>query len=402
MIVAAALAAVALAAGGDLSLLREQLPQIHPNPYAAQPKAAFDEAADLLRTKLPSLNDDETAVAFMRLVASLGVRNGHTGIFPLDPGNRIAFHEYPLLPYEFADGVVVVGQVGGDDLVGARIAAVGGVPIAQVLDRIAPLVPHDNEATVRNFRFMYLMNQEVLHGLGLSPQFRFVMRDGTTSERELTAVPAAAYSRALGGLRLFPVGAAHARDRASATRVSLLAGGRVVYLAYNTATAYVGDDAARIAKLAARKRVRRIVVDLRNNSGGDNHTYPVLIETLRRLAVKQHRQLVVIAGRTTFSAAANFLGDLEAAARYLLVGEDSGGSPNLYGDVTPLDLPQTGLRVEVARIWWVKSRRGARDPRVTFHPDVSVDVASAQWLAGRDPALSAALAAPFAKAHAVH
>ena len=147
--------------------------------------------------------------------------------------------------------------------------------------------------------------------------------------------------------------------------------------------------------------VTRVVVDLRNNRGGDNQTYPPLVDALQALA-GQGKEIVVLAGRATFSAAANFMGDLEAATTYLLVGENSGGAPNLYGDVTPLDLPKTGLRVEVATTWWVKSKLGAKDPRVTFHPDVVVRPTAKAWFAGEDPALEAALTEPFSKAHAVH
>ena len=159
--------------------------------------------------------------------------------------------------------------------------------------------------------------------------------------------------------------------------------------------------AARITRLASKPEVRRVVVDLRNNLGGDNHTYPPLIAALQRLAHK-HKQIVVLAGRWTFSAAANFMGDLEKATRYLLVGEDSGGAPNLYGDVTPLDLPATGLRIEIAAIWWVKSKLGENDPRVTFHPDVVVPPTAKSWFAGRDVARHMAFTAPFSKAHRIH
>ena len=133
---------------------------------------------------------------------------------------------------------------------------------------------------------------------------------------------------------MWPNGVTHAADRRAAARVSLLEHGRVVYLAYNETTVDMRPIAARLARLAAAPAVTRVVVDLRNNLGGDNNTYPPLIDELQRLA-RHHKQIVVLAGRDTFSAAANFMGDLEAATKYLLVGEDSGGAPNLYGDVGP-------------------------------------------------------------------
>ena len=298
---------------------------------------------------------------------------------------------------------VLAGAAG--DLVGARVTAVGGIPIEQVLEQVAPLVPHDNETTgVELFRAMYLLNEDVLDGLGIAPQFDFTLADGDEVERTPAAVSAGAYSQAFHGLgtRMWPNGTAHLRDRHAATRVSLLSNRRVVYLAYNTTTVETYRLAGRVTRLASKPKVRRVVVDLRNNLGGDNHTYPPLIAALRRLAHKQHKRIVVLAGRATFSAAANFMADLEKAARYLLVGEDSGGAPNLYGDVTPLDLPETGLRIEVAAIWWVKSKLGENDPRVTFHPDVVVPPTAKSWFAGRDVALHAALTAPFSKAHSVH
>ena len=357
MIRVAALMAAALLVGygADLTLVQQQLPDIHPNVDTQ----AFNAAADQLGSELGTDTSDQAVVGFMKLVASLG----------------------------------------------DRLTAVGGVPIDEVLAQVKPLVPHDNETSgVELFRPMYLLNEEVLDGLGITPQFDFTLPNGDLVERTPAAVSAGAYSQAFGGLgfRMWPNGNAHARDRDAATRVSLLARGRVVYLAYNTTTVQTTRIASRVARLASKPRVRRVVVDLRNNLGGDNNTYPPLIDALRRLAHKRHKRIVVLAGRYTFSAAANFMGDLEAACRYLLVGEDSGGAPNLYGDVAPLDLPETGLRIEVATIWWVKSKLGPKDPRVTFHPDVVVPPTAKAWFAGRDPALHAALTAPFSKAHAVH
>ena len=392
--------AVGQAFDTDLTLLQQQLPQIHPQVDVQ----AWDAAVAQFRDKLPTLNDDQADVGFMELVASLGDRNGHTGIFPLDPGNGRAFHEYPFLVYEFADGLYVIGQLGGHDLVGAHLTAVGGMPIAQVLARVQPLVPRDNETSgIRNVDGMYLLSEEVLSGLGITPSFDFTLRNGSEVERTPTPVSTRAYSRAFDGIGppMWPNGAAYAADRRAETRLSLLAHRHVVYLAYNTTTVDTSTVAARVVRLASKPTVRRVVVDLRNNRGGDNRTYPPLIHALKRLA-RKHKKLVVLAGRATFSAAANFMGDLEAKTRYLLVGEDSGGAPNLYGDVEPLDLPKSGLRVEIATRWWVKSRLGADDPRVTFHPDVVVAATARSWFAGHDPALEAALTARFSKAHTVH
>ena len=105
----------------------------------------------------------------MRLGAMPGVRDGHTGIFPLNPANRRLLHAYPIRMYTFADGTYVVGQAGGSDLLRARVVAVGGHPIEDVIAAVSPLVPHDNDSTLMLRVTTYLNTPEVLHGLGLVP-----------------------------------------------------------------------------------------------------------------------------------------------------------------------------------------------------------------------------------------
>jgi hypothetical protein len=69
-----------------------------------------------------------------------------------------------------------------------------------------------------------------------------------------------------------------------------------------------------------------------------------------------------------------------------------GGSPNLYGNPRDFLLLHSGIDVGVATQYYVGSRPD--DPRLTIPPDVSVGLTSADYFAGRDPALQAALRVP--------
>jgi predicted esterase len=171
-----------------------------------------------------------------------------------------------------------------------------------------------------------------------------------------------------------------------------LAGGRVFYLGYNDARTYTRAAARRLLAAAKAKRLRAVVVDLRNNPGGDNNTYAELVDALRR--VSKSKRVVVILSRATFSAAENFATEVERVAQPIFVGEPSGGSPNLYGDVNSTLLPVSRVMLRVAGIYWQKST--ADDPRVAIEPHVPVDLSSWDFFAGRDPVLSAALEAAVA------
>jgi hypothetical protein len=132
-------------AAADVRELGASIEQMHPDPYRAISKAQFEAAVEDLATRTPELSRDEILVGMLRIVALLGPRNGHTGIFPADPSNARELHLYPLRLYDFPDGLFVV-DAADRSLVHDRLVSVNGMPLDQVLARVRPLVPRDNES----------------------------------------------------------------------------------------------------------------------------------------------------------------------------------------------------------------------------------------------------------------
>ncbi len=264
-----------------------------------------------------------------------------------------------------------------------------------------PLVTRDNDWTIRQRLPGWLMTAEVLHGLRVTETpgtaaFGFVLPNGERRDLTLAPIDVDAFG-ARYGFNSAPVVRGRPplwlRQAATPLTISTLQHGRIVYVSYKRVTVQTGAAAQRILRLAKAKRFRRVIVDVRLNGGGDNHTYIPLLAALRGRAVNRYARPVVLMGRATFSAAQNFISELEQRPRPVFVGEPSGGSPNLYGDNRPIDLPGLGLTAFVPQIYWVKSRPD--DPRVQIEPDVLVDLGSADFFAGRDPVLAAALALPL-------
>jgi peptidase S41-like protein len=388
-------------AAGDVRLLMSQIRQIHPNPFHATPEPVFQAAADELAARAPSLGDDELLVELMRFSSLLGERDGHSGIFPLD-SNRRVLHLFPLFLYKFRDGLFVVSAPGNRGLIGSKLIAIDGIPANELEQKVRPLVPRDNEAT-RTDRFMsFMLTAEVLHGLGLRPgtgPATFTLQRPGQAARDVVLAPvtAGAYLNRMkpefpSFVYALPRRAAplYLRRRGTAHYVTTLAKGRIVYIGYNLTLGSTFELAQRVSKLAKRRQVRRVIVDVRLNPGGDNHTYVPLLAALRRKTVNRPGRLVVLIGRSTFSAAQNFITELERKTRATFIGETSGGSPNLYGDVQRVELPSAGVTVNVAAIWWQKSF--AADTRVAIEPKVFVPLSSTAFFRGKDPVLVTAIA----------
>lgn len=392
-VLAGSTAAAPPAVAQDVELYLAELERIHPNPYHAVSRAEYRAAADRLIARLPQLGDDELYVELLRLVALLGERDGHANASPLS-GHRRTLHLYPIATYEFADGVYVVAAPGRPALVGKRLLAIDGRPLPDVLRLVDPLVTYDNALTRAAHRNAYLVSAEVLHGLGVTPSARAATFTVEGAETELAAVTADAYVRSmrsafpnyLDGMpkRTRPL---LVRHRGASRWVTTLDRGRVVYFVYNTVQGDPTATADRILRLSRRPKTRRVVVDLRNNGGGNIFTYPYLLDTLASPAVS--RKLVVLIGRTTYSAAVHFAVDLDRRTRARFVGEPTGGSPNHYSDTDPVSLPVSGYTINVPRIYYEKQ---PGRPGLQLEPDVAVPFTGRDFFAGRDPVLGRALA----------
>ena len=273
------------------------------------------------------------------------------------------------------------------------MTAIGGTPIDEVVELVRPLVPHDNESGFRWLLPEYLTTAEVLRGLGVveGDTATFSFADG--SEAALEPVDAGEVASTLGGAPA-PLPTDHdpvwLRDLATDQWLTTLEGGKVVYLGYRLTTGPTHDTAERLFALARKPGVRRVIVDVRLNHGGDNTTYGPLLDVLARPVVQ--RKLVVLTGRSTFSAAGNFVADVDRATSARFVGEPAGGAPSQWGDSIAIMLERTGLTVHVATVYWEFGPPG--DKRQETPVDVRVEPTAADFFAGRDPVLARALALP--------
>jgi hypothetical protein len=376
-------------AGSDIRNLLVELEQRHPNPYHAVSREEFHRAADDLAARAPALTRSETIVGVMRLLAMLGERDGHSGVHPLSPvaGQRLS--AYPLRLYRFPEGLYVV-QSEDRSLVGARIAAIGGVPADEVEARVRPLITRDNEWTVLDRLPYFVVVAEVLRGLGIAPVFEFELSPGGRRQVAFEPISVAEHIGLFGGwweattrpgrqplyLRLRNI-------QYGLTRIDR---GRALYVAYN-ATTDPGLVPRKLIRMSRSKRVRRVIIDVRLNGGGNNTTYWGLIAALRHPRINRPGRLRVLIGRRTFSAAGNFAADVDRRTRARFFGEPTGGAPSQWGDSAPISLPSLGIVPQTA----VEYVGDPDDARVATMPDVPVPVSAADFFAGRDPVLAAAL-----------
>lgn len=386
------------AARGGIDRALERLEQIHPEPFHAIDRAAFVSELEALKERLPSLDPEQAAAELMRTWALLSTeRDGHQFALPLDADAE------PVLPirvYEFAEGVFVTDAMQPHgDLVGTRLTAVGDTPIDEVLDRLEPLVPRDGPATLPSFRPLYLLRPAVLRGLGLVEAGPVPVSvsglDGSARTVQLQPVTGAEFSEWAGWL---PFHGLAPRDELRHTRHSdphfalePMRDGEVLYVRFSRIASVPSGAIEELRRLAAAPEVKRVIVDLRQNTGGNNTTFGNLLAALTDVARERPGRLVVLTDRVTFSAAANFATLLEGQTDATFAGERMGGGLNFWNDVTWIELPDFPLpmRLAISTRYWEMAEPD--DPRLSIEPDLPIAVTAADYFAGRDPLLEAVL-----------
>ena len=382
----------------DLKHMAEQIVAVHKDPFNKITRDEFSAAVAELDAKIPSLDDNEIVVGMMRLVAMIG--DGHTG---LRWGTIATDGVLPVRFYQFEDGIYIrnAGKP-HEELVGAKLLAVNGVPVNAALKRIEPIIWRDNPMGVRSTAPAYLSVPPILQALGLASARDLasftLLKNGR--ERTVELSPAAP----LANLWNPPAGWATAQRHDVTTPLWLrsnrenfwfeyLSASKTFYIQFN-AVQNTPDETAeaffqRAFAAAERSEAERLVLDMRNNGGGNNYLNRPLTIGAIKSRFNQRGKFFVIIGRETFSAAQNAVNDLEKYTNAIFVGEPTGASPNHFGDARPITLPNSGIRLQASTLWW--QDKDPRDDRIWKAPDIAADLKFEYFQDGRDPAMEAIL-----------
>jgi C-terminal processing protease CtpA/Prc len=104
-------------------------------------------------------------------------------------------------------------------------------------------------------------------------------------------------------------------------------------------------------------------------------------------------RVCVLTGPRTFSAAVILADTIKTYRLAALVGEETGGRPNMYGEWLAYALPRSGLVASIATARSVRANGDAGD-RTGVIPDIVVKTTATDIRAGRDPVLARARDCP--------
>lgn len=373
----------------------------HPEPFRRTPEATFAAEFAALKARLPALSWPEFVAGLRRCVGL--VQDGHTGFYGTPDGTPGFTQRYPVRFYSFADGLFVTRAAAGyEALLGGRVTRLNGRPVADVIAAFAPLMSGESPQWQLNWVPGNLTYPGFHTGLGLagprgeSHLLVEVERPGGDAvELAVAAVPAAENPPLRTALEHLGSNAQPPLFMTEERNIVLFP--RPEHRAVHVLFQSVGNEPVKLAAFAAELEqalaadgVDKVIFDLRGNGGGNNTLLqPLVHAVIRTPKVNRPGGVLVLTSRATFSAAQNFCTFLERETQAMFVGEATGLGPNHFGDATPHELGATGLTLYVSTLrWWDGN---PKDPRRYTDADLPAAQSFADYLAGRDTVLEAAL-----------
>ncbi len=365
----------------DLAAIDHLVREKHISPFTTHPESEWTATLATVGAKIAAASENEQ----IALIASLfGLLDTHSGLVSIPGG----WHFYGLLPYRFSDGWFVI-RADDEALVGTRLIGIGGVPIDRVVERLTPLIPHDNENGLLEGLAWVLNSVEYLNGAGIvadpaHPAFRLEGTDGTL----LTVDPVIIQER---DYRLFDPGWLNGdAPEAVARRAELIwtrldEADRVFLIALNDYGDMTAAGAAMTAALDSGK-ADRVVFDMRYLQGGSGDIS--ILDTLKGDGrVNRPGGLVALIGRENLSVGTAIVYFLDTETDAVLVGEATPARANNFTcPCEDLTLGHSGFMVSVPKYWDIRV-----DSRPAIEPDIPMALSSVDFFAGRDPVLEAAM-----------
>ncbi|RUO25521.1 peptidase S41 [Aliidiomarina minuta] len=369
----------------DIDFYAEQLVKHHIDPFHTLSQESFYNEIDRIKQSIPDQTKNQILVQLMKLTSR--INDGHTS-FPLW---GIESARFPLGVKLFGEDVYVVSTTAQyQDLLGSRLISINETPVSDIAPFVSEVTPFTENAFSEAVRVgQYLPHARVLNGLGFiedngTAQFAFFDVEGKLIVHTLSAQPSP----------LLDFEITHFNDPVFTAKEEVSedlwfgasGNNKTVYIKFRryTSVANMESFSRQILSFINREQSENLIIDLRDNYGGDFFVGLKLAQALVLAdSLNWKSGVYVLIDNVTYSAAMSNAAQFSQILNAKLVGSPTGARPSGYQDMGQLVLPNSGLEVTYSkRLYRFKDNNSD-----ALSPDASVDVSIEDYRDGIDAQL---------------
>lgn len=377
----------------DIDQLALELPLKHKNLFFQLPKKHFDSQIQELRGSLEKCDTYMVTAGLARIVASAG--DAHTTL--LMPARCYLPFEF----YWFMEGVyIIAASERYQAFLYGRVTHIDGLPICEVIESLSRIISHENDAFLKSQLPRFLSAADILYGLEIIEELEQV--ELTLENSDGDTLYAYADTCALSEFHKLSIGNSDEDADIPLYRTNkdayfwscLLPSDKTLYFNYKSCRDMteisVADFCTGLMDIIQENDVRKLVIDLRNNLGGNSSLLDPFIDELASCGKLAERgNIFVILGRDTFSSALLNAYSLKEKTNAVFIGEATGGKPNCYGEVEYLDLRNSGLKIRYSTVYYDVIED---ESQMSFFPEIECNVTFENYRKKRDVCMEYALA----------
>ena len=390
----------------EIDLLARELSEKHPNLFFRTDSAWYYHAMRQVARKTPGKSLFQVSIELQQVLAAMGDAQTQINYHFLVEKNKIL----PLEFYWFEDGIYVLeADKAYEALLGKKLTAINDVPIEVVIDSLATLLVLDNQSVLKNQIPRMLVWFQVLEYFGF-------VNGKELSLSVLSANKGEELSRTiylpveLGEMlaiqpATLPLGW---QDRKSFFREQYFENEHLFYIQYNRCWSRESEEdygsgasalfmpsfkefEKEVFPVLKKKEIDKLVFDIRFNKGGHASQGTEFIRKICKTLPKDHGDIFVLVGRVTHGSAIINTVDFMKSGKVILVGEETSGKPNHFGEVNRFVLPESRLIVSYSTRYFTL----LDEDLPSIIPDVLTPLDFDQYMKGIDPAMEAIILTPM-------
>lgn len=353
----------------DLEVLDKTIRTKHIDPFYHISQERYSRLVDELKRDIPKLNGREIAVRMIEIAASIG--DGHTRATPYS-----TFRSYPLVYYWFGKELrVIAAPQEYKEWIGNTVVQIQGRPIDEVYNLTKRLIPqHESESFIMSWSQGLIRHPEVLQTLKIingNDSLELTLKDADGNEKKLK-LSGYEFSELQKWKYLRPTDKQSFAAKYPEKTVWFEAIPNSNALYFDLSTYPTKDEMKKVAKSLAdeieRNSYKTLLIDLRNNGGGNFTIGQELVNITKASVLKKKLDVYVAINRATYSAAVANATHFKSAFNAKYIGEISGGRPNGYQESMPFILPNSKIPASVS----VKNYKFQDENTAGLIPDIEL------------------------------
>jgi len=381
----------------DLEYLKVELPKNHYKLYHLKDESYFIRGIDKINASKDKASDLDIAIRLQQLIASMGDTHTQTTWASFADKGRIL----PLQLMWLSDGVFVQGTtIENQSLLGNKIVSINRTPLSTISDSISTLFTLDNAAVIKNQFPKYLPIIQLLKyfGFARTDTVELLLENQQGEKWTYLLGPSVLTKQNRRTFQPDSLALCYKNGRSLFTD-SILKADNIYYIQYNKCVCrefpqqgYSGKPEDLPSFTEFKKKIvdninkydfDKVVFDLRFNVGGNSQPGSELVTELAAISkINKKGKLFVIVGRLTFSSAIINAMDFKNMTKAILVGEETEGKPNHFGEIKMMTLPSSGLKISYSTKYFKRSNINLK----TITPDQITETSFQDFKSGIDPA----------------